>query len=441
MCYSLQSKFLVSININMFKVRESGSDIKTEIIAGITNFMTMAYIIFVNPIILGEGAGMDFQSVMVATCISSAIATLLMAFVANYPIALAPGMGMNAFFSYEIAKGMGVPWQICLGIVFLSGVIFIFLTLIGIREKIFSAVPDCIKFSIPAGIGIFIAFIGLKNAGIIIGDPETLVHIGNLKNKPSVIAIFGFLIIVVLASRRIKGAIFWGLIITAFLAVVSGTVEFSGKFIKFPSMSETFLKLDIKGALDLRYLTPVFIFLFFAMFDAIGTIIGVGEKGGFIKEGEFPRLNRALFVDAVGSVIGSVCGTSTVTCYIESSAGIAEGGRTGLTNVITAILFLIAMFFTPLAEVFTAPVVAPALVVVGTMMIETVRKIKWEDFSEALPAFLTIISMPLTFSITAGLTFGFVSYVFAKIFSGRWREVHWLIYLLTILIIIGYFLK
>lgn len=426
----------------MFQLKKSGSNVKTEIIAGITTFMTMAYIIFVNPIILSDpnGAGMDFQSVMVATCVSSALTTMIMAFVANYPIALAPGMGMNVFFSYEVARGMGVPWQVCLGIVFLSGVIFIFLTLFGIREKIFFAVPDCMKFSIPAGIGIFIAFIGMQKSGIIVGSPGTLVHLGDLRNKVAIITIIGFLITAILASRRVRGAIFWGLIFTTILSIIFKTVSFSGKFLKFPSMSETFLKLDIPGAFKINYLTPVVIFLFFAMFDAIGTLIGVGEKAGFIKEGEFPRLNRALFVDATGSIIGSLCGTSTVTCYIESAAGIAEGGRTGLSNMVTAILFLIAMFFTPLAELFTAPVVAPALIVVGAMMVETASKIKWDDFSEALPAFLTIISMPLTFSITTGLTFGFVSYVFVKLFSGRWREVHWLIYLIAILIIIGYFI-
>lgn len=425
----------------MFKLSESGSSVKTEVIAGITTFMTMAYIIFVNPIILSDtnGAGMDFQSVMVATCVASALTTLIMAFAANYPIALAPGMGMNVFFSYEIAKVMGVPWQVCLGIVFLAGVIFILLTLVGIREKIFFAVPNCIKFSIPAGIGIFIAFIGMKNAGIIVGNPGTLVHIGDLKNKIAIIAITGFLFTAILASRRIRGAIFWGLIFTAFLSIISGTTEFSGKFFKIPSMLQTFLKLEIKSAFRLSYLTPVVIFLFFAMFDAIGTLIGVGEKAGFVKEGEFPRLNRALFADATGSIIGALCGTSTVTCYIESAAGVAEGGRTGLANVVTAALFFIAMFFTPLAEVFTAPVVAPALIVVGAIMMETARRINWDDFSEALPAFLTIIFMPLTFSITTGLTFGFVSYVFVKFFSGRWREVHWLIYLIAILIIIGYF--
>ncbi len=426
----------------MFRLIESGSNLKTEVIAGVTTFMTMAYIIFVNPIILSDanGAGMDFESVMVATCIASSLTTLIMAFVANYPIALAPGMGMNVFFSYEVSKGMGVPWQICLGMVFLSGIIFIILTLVGIREKIFFAVPDCMKFSIPAGIGIFIAFIGMKNAGIIVANPGTLVHIGDLRNKLAIVAIAGFLLTAILASRRIRGAIFWGLIFTAFLSIISGTTEFSGKFIELPSMSQTFLKLDIKNAFSLTYLVPIVVFLFFAMFDAIGTLVGVGEKAGFIKEREFPRLNRALFADASGSIIGSICGTSTVTCYIESAAGVAEGGRTGLANVVTALLFLIAMFFTPLAEVFTAPVVAPALIVVGAIMMETARRINWDDFSEALPAFLTIISMPLTFSITTGLTFGFVSYVFVKLFSGRWHEVHWIIYLIVGLIIIGYFL-
>jgi AGZA family xanthine/uracil permease-like MFS transporter len=426
----------------MFRVRESGSSVKTEIIAGITTFMTMAYIIFVNPIILSDpnGAGMDFQSVMVATCVASAFTTLIMAFVANYPIALAPGMGMNVFFSYEIAKGMGVPWQVCLGIVFLSGVIFILLTLVGLREKIFYAVPDSMKYSIPAGIGIFIAFIGMKNAGIIVGNPGTLVHVGDLKNKTAIITIVGLLITAVLSSRRVRGAIFIGLIATAIISVLSGNVTFSGKVLEIPSMSATFFKLNIKDAVRLDYLTPVVIFLFFAMFDAIGTLIGVGEKAGLIREGEFTRLNRALFVDATGSIIGSICGTSTVTCYIESSAGVAEGGRTGLSNVVTAILFLLAMFFTPLAEIFTQSVVAPALIVVGAMMMETAKKISWEDFSEALPAFLTIVSMPLTFSITTGLTFGFVSYTVVKLLSGKGRDVHWLLYLITGIIIIGYFI-
>jgi len=426
----------------MFRVRESGSSVKTEIIAGITTFMTMAYIIFVNPIILSDpnGAGMNFQSVMVATCVASALTTLIMAFVANYPIALAPGMGMNVFFSYEIAKGMGVPWHVCLGIVFLSGVIFILLTLVGLREKIFYAVPDSMKYSIPAGIGIFIAFIGMKNAGIIVGNPGTLVHVGDLKNKTAIITIVGLLITAVLSSRRVRGAIFIGLIATAIISVLSGNVTFSGKVLEIPSMSATFFKLNIKDAVRLDYLTPVVIFLFFAMFDAIGTLIGVGEKAGLIREGEFPRLNRALFVDATGSIIGSICGTSTVTCYIESSAGVAEGGRTGLSNVVTAILFLLAMFFTPLAEIFTQSVVAPALIVVGAMMMETAKKISWEDFSEAIPAFLTIVSMPLTFSITTGLTFGFVSYTVVKLLSGKGRDVHWLLYLITGIIIIGYFI-
>lgn len=427
----------------MFKLNEANTNIKTEITAGLTTFMTMAYIIFVNPIILGDpnGAGMNFESVMVATCVSSALTTLLMAFVANYPIALAPGMGMNVFFSYEVARGMGVPWQICLGIVFLSGLLFIFLTLIGLREKIFYAVPDCMKFSIPAGIGIFIAFIGMKNAGIIVASKDTLVHLGDIRSKTTLIPIIGFLITAILVARRIRGAILWGIIITALLSLITGMVKFTGAIFKIPDMSPTFLKLDFLGALSFKYIAPVFVFLFFAMFDAIGTIIGVGERAGFIKEGEFPRLNRALFVDATGSIIGSLCGTSTVTCYIESAAGIAEGGRTGFANLVTAGLFLIAIFFTPLAEIFTAPVVAPALIVVGAMMLETARRIRWDDFSEALPAFVTIISMPLTFSIATGLSFGFVTFVVSKVFSGKARDVHWIIYIVVIFIILGYFIK
>ena len=427
--------------MSIFGIKESGSSVRTEITAGLTTFMTMAYIIFVNPAILSDinGAGMDFESVMVATCVASALATIIMAIVADYPIALAPGMGMNVFFSYEISKGMGVPWEICLGIVFLSGVIFILLTIVGIRERIFAAVPECMKYSISAGIGIFIAFIGMKNAGIIVSNSNTLVSLGNLRNTTAVVSIAGIAVMSLLIGRRIRGALFWGLIVTGIIGIVTGVVSFPESVMKTPSMSGTFLKLDIQGAFQVKYIAPVFIFLFFAMFDAIGTLIGVGEKGGFVKEGEFPRLNRALFADASGSIIGSLCGTSTVTCYIESAAGVTEGGRTGMANIITALCFLVALFFTPLAQVFTGPVVAPALIIVGALMIETITRIKWNDFTEALPAFLTIVSMPLSFSITTGLSLGFVSFAFVKALSGRGKEVHWLIYVIAILILAGYF--
>jgi len=391
---------------------------------------------------------MDFNSVMVATCIASAFATFFMGLYANYPFALAPGMGMNALFSFGICGTMGVPWEVALGIVFLSGLFFVLLTFLRIREMVVDAIPECIKYGTAAGIGVFIAFIGLKDAGIVVSHPTTFVTLGNLSSPPTLLALGGLLVTAVLIARRVRGAIFWGLLITGSTGIPLKIVEFTGVFSPIPSIASTFARIDILAALKIAYLPSVFIFLFFIMFDTIGTLIGVGEQAGFMVEGKLPRVNRALLSDATGAVVSSVFGTSPVTCYIESAAGVAEGGRTGLANMVTGTLFIIALFFSPITRMFGAgwhipgtessylyPVTAPALIIVGSLMAQNIVKIKWQDFSEALPAFLTIIMMPLSFSISDGLAMGFISYPMIKLLGGRGREVHWLVYCLAVLFI------
>lgn len=434
----------------LFQIREAGSTVRTEIVAGITTFMTMAYIIFVNPAILSQGAKMDFDAVMVATCLSAAVATLIMAFLANYPIAQAPGMGINALFSFEICASMGVPWPVALGIVFISGMLLLFLTVVKIREMICYAIPEGMKYGIATGIGIFIAFIGLREAGIVVADPATFVTLGKLSAPPTLLAILGLLATAILMARRIRGAILIGMIITALLGVLMGIVTYKGLVSPIPSMGPTWGKLDIRGALQPAYLTPMLTLLFLNMFDTIGTLIGVSEQAGMVKDGKLPRAGRALMPDAVGTTFGAVCGTSPITSYIESAAGVAEGGRTGLANIVTASLLLLALFFSPLASLFGGgylieangimlhPVTAPALIVVGSLMMQNVTHIHWMAPDEAIPAFLTIVVMPLTFSISNGLAIGFVSCPIIKLFCGKGGEVHWIVYLLSLLFVAGY---
>jgi AGZA family xanthine/uracil permease-like MFS transporter len=433
-----------------FKIEESGSTVRTEIIAGGTTFMTMAYIIFVNPAILSQGAGMDFNAVMVATCISAAAATMLMALLANYPIAQAPGMGINALFSYQICSSMGVPWEIALGMVFLSGSLFLILTAVKLREVIFEAIPGGIKHGIAAGIGTFIAFIGLREAGIVVPNAATFLTMGDLSAPPALVAIAGLLITAVMMARRIKGAILLGIICTGTLGVITGLVEYQGLVSPIPSMRPTWLKLDIAGALSPSFIMPVFTILFLNLFDTIGTLIGVGEQAGLVKNGRLPRAGRALFSDAVGTTLGSLCGTSPLTSYIESATGVSEGGRTGLASVITALLLLLSLFFSPLAKMFGGgyrgegsaillhPVTAPALIVVGSLMMQSITRIRWAAPDEAIPAFLTIVTMPLTFSISNGLAIGFVSYPLIKLGCGKGREVHWMVYLVSAILIALY---
>ena len=423
-----------------FRLKQNNTTVKTEITAGFVTFMTMAYIVFVNPTILSDphGAGMSFSGVLVATCIASFFATLMMALVARYPIALAPGMGLNAYFSYIICGAMGVPWQIALGIVFISGLAFTVLTLLKVREMLVDAIPAGLKLATAAGIGLFIAFIGLQHAGIVASDPNTFVAFGDISKAPALVALFGLVLTAVLVARKVKGGILFGLLATGVVAVISGITTFEG-VISTPDFTSVILKLDILGAFSLDYIVPIIVLLFFDMFDTIGTLIGVSEQCGFVRNGKLPRINRALLSDSVGTMAGAACGTSTVTSYIESAAGVIEGGRTGLASVITALLFLVAMLFTPLAKAFaTGCVTAPALIMVGCLMMQNIKKIKWEDFTEAIPAFLTIILMPLTFSIANGLALGFISYPLVKVAAGRSKEVHWLVYILAGIFLLRY---
>ncbi len=395
--------------------------------------MTMSYIIFVQPTVLSH-AGMDFGAVMMATIISSIIAILIMGLYANYPIALAPAMGENFLFAYTIVLGMGVAWNKALGIVFVSGVIFIILTLFKIREAVVNGVPSSLKNSIAAGIGIFITFIGLQWAGVIAKSPATGVTLGELRTFHVLLFFIGLIIMFFLIARKIKGAILWGIVITAIIAVPMGIVKFHGVVSKPPSIGPTFFKLDILGALRWEYITPIVVLFLLDFFDTVGTLIGVGSHAGFLKDGKLPRAGKALMADAIGTVAGSLLGTSTVTSYIESAAGVSEGGKTGLANMFTALFFLLAIFFYPVVKAIGGgysagedvyyPITAPALVVVGALMIKTVANIKWDDITEAIPAFLILIGIPLTYSISDGMALGFISYPIMKLFAGRVKEVH-----------------
>jgi AGZA family xanthine/uracil permease-like MFS transporter len=438
----------------LFKLKENGTDVQTEFIAGSTTFLSMAYIIFVQPAVLSM-AGMDFGSVMMATCISSAIACLVMAVLANYPIALAPGMGENFYFVFTVVLGMGIAWEKALGAVFISGILFIVLTLFRIRQMIIDALPDALKNAIPAAIGIFITFIGLVQAGIIVKDPGGgIVTLGNLHSRPTLLALLGLAIILFLMVRNIKGAMLFGMIITAVVGVALGFIKYQGIVSAPPTMAPTLFKLDIPGAIQLGFVTVILIFLLMDMFDTIGTFIGVGQATGIFKDGKLPRASKALFADAVGTVAGALCGTSTVTSYIESTTGVREGGRTGLTAVFVACYMLLAIFFQPLVSMIGGgmpvtgadgkllymlyPVTAPALILVGSFMAKNLVRCAWDDATEAIPAFMTIVGMALTYNISNGLAFGFILYPVMKVMAGRYREVSWLSYILGAIFLVKY---
>ena len=427
----------------VFRLTENRTTVRTEVIAGLTTFMTMAYIIFVNPAILAD-AGMPFDAVLFATCVSAAVATLIMGILANYPFALAPGMGLNAYFAYVavpyIAERLGGhdPWRVALGAVFISGCIFVVLTFSRIRVMIINAVPDAIKVGIAAGIGIFIAMIGLKNAGVIVANPDNMVAMGNLRNPHTLLAVFGLIFTAVLMARRVRGAILFGIIATTLLAAATRLVDVPDRLVSLPEVRPTLFALDIRGALKLGLLNMVFVFLFIDLFDTMGTLVGIGERGGFMVKGRLPRANKALLADAGGTLIGSVLGTSTVTTYIESAAGIGEGGRTGLTGVVVAILFLACILVAPVAAMVPSAATAPALIIVGSLMMAVIGKIRWDIPEEAIPGFLTMIAVPLTFSIANGLAIGFISYPIIKALSGRWREVNVIVYILAGLFILRF---
>lgn len=442
----------------VFKLKEAGTTIRTEVVSGVTTFMTMAYIIFVQPAILSH-CGMDPGAVMVATCISSAAACFLMAILANYPIALAPAMGHNVYFAFVacpiLAAILGpgskiLPWQVALGAIFISGIIFIIFSFFGIREKIIDAVPVSLRNAIAVGIGLLIALVGFEWSGVTTAHPVTYVTLGKLNTPPVLLSLFGLIVISILLVRNVKGAILIGMALTAVLGMLFGITEYQGVVSKIPSLKPTFMKLSFKGALSIGFFELIFVFFFLDLFDTVGTLLGVGEKGGFIKDNKFPRVKQALFSDASATVLGSTLGTSTVTSYVESAAGISQGGRTGLSNVVTGFLMIAALFFKPIVSMigsgykvesgaYLYPVIAPALIIVGCMMMSCVKKIEWDDYTESIPSFLTIAVMPFCgFSITEGISFGFISYSLLKLVSGRGREVHWLIYLFSILFILRY---
>jgi AGZA family xanthine/uracil permease-like MFS transporter len=440
----------------IFRLSENGTTVRTEIIAGSTTFLSMAYIIFVQPAVL-SAAGMDFGAVMMATCISSAIACLAMAFIANYPIALAPGMGENFFFTFTVVLGMGVSWEKALGVVFISGVLFIILTFLRIRELIIDAIPEGLKNAIPAAIGVFITFIGLVQAGIVKKDPGGgIVALGDLHSPPVLLALAGLFIILFLMVRRVKGALLIGMILTAAIGAFTGMVEYKDVVSAPPSLSPTFMRMDVAGALDPGLVTVVLIFLLMDMFDTIGTLVGVTQAAGIMKDGKLPRAQRALFADAFGTVVGAVLGTSTVTAYIESTTGVREGGKTGLTAVIVAVFMLLAVFFSPIVSMVGGgypvtgadgkllfilyPVTAPALILVGAFMTKTVTRIDWDDLTEAIPAFMTIVGMALTYNIATGLAFGFILYPILKLMSGRGKEISWLVYALGAIFLVKFIL-
>jgi len=433
-----------------FKLEENKTSFRTEMVGGITTFMTMSYIIFVQPAILSI-TGMDKGAVMVATCISAALATLLMGLLAKYPIALAPAMGHNIFFAVIVCGTMGYSWQVALGAVFISGTIFIILSIFKVWGVLVASVPDSLKHAIAVGIGLLIALIGLEYGGIVVDAPDVLVGLGDLTSRPVVLVLFGVVLTAVLMALRVKGAVLLGILGTAILGIPLGIVKYHGFVAAPPSLLPTLFKLDILGAFNTGLITVIFVFFFLDLFDTIGTLIGVSGPAGFLKEGKLPRANKAMLSDAVGTVSGALLGTSTVTSYIESATGIAHGARTGLANVFTSLLFLIALFFSPLAEMIGGeyiyngltlrPVVAPPLIIVGYLMMKCVTWIKWEDLTEAIPAFLTIIIMPLTLSITEGIAFGFISYSLLKLVSGKGKQVHWLIYMFSALFILRYIIK
>ena len=421
----------------LFKLKENNTNVKIEVLAGITTFMTMAYIIAANPLIL-SAAGMDKGAVVLATCIVSGLITIAMGFIANYPIALAPGMGINAFFAYAICAGMGIDWRIGLGFFFIEGIIILIITFTKLRETIINSIPLTLKCAVSVGIGLFLAFIGFENAGFIARHPVTFVtmsQIGNPEIYPKIIlASIGILVTVVLLVKRVKAAILLGILISTILSFIP-FFRAKGEILSLlqPSLAPTFFQLNIIGALKWSFVTLIFTLLFVDFFDTAGTVIGLAVKAKFIDEkGRIPRIGRVLCADSLGPITAALVGSSTVTSYIESAAGIEVGGRTGLTAVTTGLLFLIAILFAPLVGFISSVAIAPALIIVGIMMMESVVKIDFRDYSEAVPAFMTIASMPFTYSISNGISLGFLSYVLIKLLSGKGKEVSLIMYILAV---------
>jgi AGZA family xanthine/uracil permease-like MFS transporter len=431
-----------------FHLSASNTTIRTEALAGLTTFMTMSYIIFVQPAVLST-TGMDFQAVLAATCLISAFGCFLMAFLANYPIAVAPAMGHNFFFAFTVVAGMGFTWQVALGAVFISGILFLLMSVWGVREALVHAIPDSLKRGIAVGIGLLITLVGLEWSGFLAANPATLVTLGDLHHPAVWMSGAGILVTCILLVRRSRGAILAGILTSTLLGLAFGIVQFHGLVSAPPSIAPIALKLDIMGALSLGAVPVIFVFFFLDLFDSIGSLIGIAEQGGFMRDGKLPRAREALLADAVGTSVSGLIGNSPVVSYIESAAGVAEGGKTGLANIVTGLLMLAGLFFAPLAQMIGEgyrnpagltlyPTVAPALIVVGAFMMRNVGRIAWDDPLEYLPAFITITFIPFTFSITDGIAFGFIAYVVLSVVSGRYRKLHWLMVLFTLLFVIRY---
>lgn len=407
----------------VFKLKQHGATVRTETIAGITTFLTMVYIVFVNPQILGA-AGMDTQAVFVTTCLIAAFGSILMGLLANLPVALAPAMGLNAFFAFVVVGAMGISWQVGMGAIFWGAIGFLLLTIFRIRYWMIANIPLSLRVGITSGIGLFIAMMGLKNAGIVVANPDTLVAVGNLTSHSVLLGALGFFIIAVLASRNIHAAVLVSIVVTTLIGWALGDVKYGGVFSLPPDVTSVVGQVDIAGALNIGLAGVIFSFMLVNLFDSSGTLIGVTDKAGLTDEsGKFPRMKQALYVDSITSVAGAFAGTSSVTAYIESSSGVAVGGRTGLTAVVVGILFLLVIFLSPLAGMVPTYAAAGALIYVGVLMTSSLARVKWEDMTEAVPAFVTAAMMPFSFSITEGIALGFISYCIMKLGTGRWREI------------------
>ncbi|GEM05064.1 guanine permease [Halolactibacillus miurensis] len=421
-----------------FNLKELGTNVKTEFMAGLTTFLAMAYILFVNPDVL-SASGMDKDAVYVATALAAVVGTLVMGLYAKYPIALAPGMGLNAFFAFTVVGDYGIPWQTALSGVLVSGLIFIALTLTGVREAIINAIPKNLKLAVGSGIGLFIAFLGFQNAGIIVGDPATLVALGDFSNGNTALAIFGLVVTVVLITLKVGGGVFYGMIITAVAGIIFGLIDLPNAiFGSIPSIAPTFGQAftNFGDVFTLQMLGVILTFLFVDFFDTAGTLVAVAEKAGLMKGNELPNASKALLSDSVATVTGAVLGTSTTTSYVESAAGVGAGGRSGLTAVFAALFFGLALFFSPLLSVVTNAVTAPALIIVGVMMVSSLKEIEWDHIEVAVPAFLTIIMMPLAYSIATGIAVGFTFYPITMLARGRGKEIPGLMWVLSVIFVL-----
>ncbi|WP_186579025.1 NCS2 family permease [Aquibacillus kalidii] len=422
-----------------FQFDELGTNFRTEFVAGLTTFLAMAYILFVNPSTLADGTGMDQGAVFTATALAAAIGSLIMGLVAKYPVALAPGMGLNAFFAYSVVLGHGIPWETALAGVLVSGLIFIVLTISGLREAIINAIPAELKMAVGAGIGLFIALIGLKNAGIIIGSEATLVELGDLGVGTTLLAIFGLIVTVIFLTLDIKGGVFYGMIITAIAGMIFGLIDPPSSVVgSVPSLEPTFGAAfsHFGDIFTLQMLGVILTFLFVDFFDTAGTLVAVASKAGLMKDNKLPRAGKALFSDSAATVVGAALGTSTTTSYVESTTGVSAGGRSGFTAVVTAGFFVLALFFSPLLDVVTSAVTAPALIIVGVLMASSLKHIEWDKFEIAVPAFFTVIAMPLTYSIATGIAVGFIFYPITMIAKGRIKEINPIMWFLFVIFIL-----